>query len=370
MSLNEGLDPDLGKKLAALRYTPPRSVEKAALSRTAFLEQAQSLTGAVSISGERRPNGWMHALQSIFAVPRKEHSPMFSPLVTILIVISFVLGGGSLTVVGAQSSQPDQLLYTVKLLSEDARLQLAPGAQTALQLQLEFTDRRAAEIQMMFQNGKTPSEVIQNRYQNQIEKALRLAVGMADPQAIQALEQVRLHLQNEQQAFLQLNPNANPQSENALTRLKQMVQLHLQWLEEGLADPAGLRQQLGQQMEHKPAHQPDGNGGQGNPSQMGMTAMPGNPGVGGGHPWTNGTPTPGSGYGPGIGTGSCTACTPNAGNAGGMMGNPWTTGTPTPGSGYGPGPGPMPTQSTGAGTGGGMGPMPTSGMGGGGGMRP
>jgi hypothetical protein len=341
---------------------------------------------------------------------------MFSPIVTILIAISLVLGGGSLTVVGAQSSQPDQPLYGVKLLSEDARLQLTSNAQTAFQLQLEFADRRAAEIQTMFQNGKVPSASVQNRYQIQVEQTIRLAAGMPESQAVQALEQVRLRLQNQQQAFLQLNPGANPQAEAARTRLQQMIQQRLQWVEEGLADPAMLRQKL-QQQQH------NGNDGQGNPAQLGLTAMPGNPDMSSGNPWTTGTPTPGSGYGPGPGTGECTSFTPNAGGmggnpwttgtptpgssyGGGMGGNPWTTGTPTPGSsygggtgsnpwttgtptpgsGYGPGPGPMPTQTMGGGTGGGMGPqpsqtpdngsgmgpgpMPTSDMGGGGGMRP
>ncbi len=342
MSLNEGLDPELEKKLAALRATPPRSSEKAALGRAEFLAQAQSIGETVSKSGERRPNGWMHALQSIFDIPRKEHSPMFSPLVTVLIAVSLVLGGGGLTVAGAQSSQPDQPLYSVKLFSEEARLQLATNTGTSFQLHLEFIDRRAAEIEALFQNGKVPSQSVQNRYQNQVEQTMRLTVSMADPQAAQALEEIRLHLQNQQQAFLQLNPNANPQAAAALSALQQMIQQHLQWVAEGLADPAQLRLQLQQLQNQKPG----GMGGQGSPSQMRMTAMPGTPGMGSGNPWTTGTPTPGSGYGPGPGTGSCTTCTPNAG---GMMGNPWTTGTPSPGSGYGPGPGPMPTQKMGGG---------------------
>ncbi len=364
MSLNEGLDPELKKKLAFLQHTPPRTSEKAALGKAAFLAQAQALAGAVSKSVERRPNGWIQALQSIFAVPRKEHSPMFSPLATILIAISLVLGGGGLTIAGAQSSQPDQPLYGVKLLSEEARLQIAANTETVLQLRLEFTDRRAAEIKAIFQNGKVPSGIVQNRYQNQVEQTMRLAVNMPDPQAVQALEEVRLHLQNQQQAFLKLNPNANPQAEAALSALQQMIQQHLQWIAEGIADPAVLRLRLQQQQNQNPG----GIGG------------PGNPGMGGGSPMHTGTLIPGSGYGPGPGAGGCSSCTPNTG---GMMGNPWTTGTPSPGSGYGPGPGPMPTQTMGGGSGNGMGPgpmpyqtpgsgpgmgpgpQPTSGMGGG-----
>ncbi len=339
MSLNDGLDPEIEKKLAALRHVPLRSSEKAALGRAAFLAQAQSFAEAVSKSAKQRPNGWIRAFQSIFAIPQKEHSPMFSPLITILIAFSLVLGGGGLTVAGAQSSQPDQPLYSVKLLSEEARLQLAANTDDALRLHLQFIDRRAAEIKAIFASGKAPSMPVQNRYQNQVEQTMRLAVSMADPQAAQALEEIRLHLQNQQQDFLQLNPNANPQAEASLSALQQMIQQHLQWITEGLADPSQLRLLLQQQQNQKP----------------GGTGGPGNPGMGGSNPWTKGTPTPGSGYGPGPGTGGCSNCTPNAG---GMMGNPWTTGTPAPGSGYGPGPGPMPTQEMGGGSGNRMGPGP------------
>lgn len=344
MSLNNGLDSKMEKELEALKVVPPRSPEKAALGRAAFLNEAQAYAGAVSKSKDRRPNGWMQAIQSFFAVPRKEHSPMFSTIATILIAVSLVLGGGGLTVAGAQSSQPDQPLYPVKLLSEDARLRFASGANAVLQLLQEFTNRRAAEIQAMLEKGQVPPENTQSRYQNQVEQALSQSAGMPDQQAVQMLEQVRLFLQNQQQAFMQMNINANPQASAALDRTRQMLQLHLQWVEQGLSDPSRLRDQMRQM-------QQGGNNNPFNPSPMGMTPMPGTPGMGNGNMMAPGTITPGSGYGPG----------------------PMPSQTMGAGSGMGTGPGPMPapTQGAGSGMGGGMmptqqGPQPTSGMGGGG----
>src|SRR5512146_565 len=113
MSLNDRIESEVVKKLAVLRQVPPRSGEKAAAGRAAFLEEAQQISATVSKTGERRPNGWMHAIRSFFTIHRKEHSPMVSTLATIMIVVSLVLGGGGLTVAGAQSSQPDQPLYAV-----------------------------------------------------------------------------------------------------------------------------------------------------------------------------------------------------------------------------------------------------------------
>ncbi len=343
MSLNDRVNDEVVKKLAALHQVSPRSPEKAVIGRAEFLKEAQSIARTVSKPEERRPNRWMGALQSLFVNSRKEHSPMVSPLAMILIVMSLLFGGSGLTVAGAQSSLPDQPLYGLKLLSEEARLILTSSAETKLQLQLEFADRRSSEIQNLIEGGLLPSDLTQNRYQAHVEQTLQLASDMPEEQAIQAMEQIRLRLRHQQQAFLNLNPNTNPQCGAVVARIRQMLQQHLQWVEEGLADPVRLRARMRQHLWQQP--QPDTNDGATIPSPVSITGMPGGSGMGGGNPWTPGTPTPGGGYGPGMG------------NSGGMGGNPWTEGTPTPGSSYGPGPGPMTTQS---------GPQPTPGMGGGG----
>ena len=272
---------------------------------------------------------------------------MLSTLATLLLIVSLVLGGGGATVAAAQSSQPDQPLYGVKVLSEDVRLGLSAGPKSEYQLALEFANRRAGEIQKMLQAGSVPPESVQARYQNQVEQTIQYALNLPDDQAIQALEQIHTRLQNQQQAFLEIQANASPNAKAALIRSRQMLQERLQWVEEGLTDPTQLRDQL----RLRDRQQKQGIQSSATPSEQ---ATQESPGTGGGNPWTTGTPTPGSGYGPGPGTGDCGNCTPTADGQGG---NPWTTGTPTPGSGYGPGPGPDPTRTCTPGSG--PGPQPT-----------
>jgi len=347
MNSKNELDPRLVKKLAVLEAIPGRNPEKASQGRAAFLQAAQELAGAVTPPQKRRHNGWMHAIQSIFVIHRKEQSPMLSTLATLLLIVSLVLGGGGATVAAAQSSQPDQPLYGVKVLSEDVRLGLSAGPKSEYQLALEFANRRAGEIQKMLQAGSVPPESVQARYQNQVEQTIQYALNLPDDQAIQALEQIHTRLQNQQQAFLEIQANASPNAKAALIRSRQMLQERLQWVEEGLTDPTQLRDQL----RLRDRQQKQGIQSSATPSEQ---ATQESPGTGGGNPWTTGTPTPGSGYGPGPGTGDCGNCTPTADGQGG---NPWTTGTPTPGSGYGPGPGPDPTRTCTPGSG--PGPQPT-----------
>jgi len=349
MNPNEQVDPEMAAMLDVLRSVTPRNIEDGKYGRAAFLREAADVAEAVSKSKKRRPNGWMYTLQSIFTIPRKEHSPMFSSLATIMIIVSLVLGGSGATVVAAQNSQPDQALYSLKVLSEDVRLGLASDLQTEYQLTLEFANRRAEEIQSMLLAGNIPPEAVQARYQNQVEQAIQFALSLPNGQALQALEQIKVRLQTQQQALHQVKMSDSPNAIPFLTQTQQMLQERLQWLDEGLIDPQKLRDQLRQRTQQRQQDQQT----PGTPAAKFTEVMPG---TGGGNPWTTGTPTPGSGYGPGPGTGDCITCTP-VGN--GESHNPWTTGTPTPGSGYGPGPGPDSTRTCTPGSGGGSGPQST-----------
>ncbi len=327
-------------QLSYLKTEPDRKPEHVREGRAAFLAQAREVAAGVSHTEERRHKWWMHPIQTIFVNRRKEQSPMLATLATVLLVVSIVFGGGGVTVAAAQSSQPDQPLYGLKLLSEDVRFDLTSNPQSQYQLALEYTSRRAEEIQTMVQAGNVPPEAIQTRYQQQVEQAIRIAANLPDAQAVQALAQVKTRLQDQEQLFLQMQTGISLNAEAAVMRSRQMVQERLQWVDEGLSDPAQLRSQFRQQEgmnnDQENGQQQGGQqmGGMNNGENNGQGTQVMGPGMGDGNPWTDETPTPGSGYGPGPGTGDCTDCTPS-----GQSGNPWTTGTPTPGSSYGPGPG-------------------------------
>lgn len=251
---------------------------------------------------------------------------MFGTLGTVLLIVSLILGGSGITVAAAQSSQPDQGLYPVKILSEDVRSELTANEQARLRLALEFTNRRAEEIQAMVRAGKMPPDAVAARMQNEIDNALELAAGQPEQQALKSLEQIRQQIRNHEQSLLHLGSPANPPAEALLNRTREMLRDRLRLCEDGIQDPNALRERLRERKREggKPDQPPPGNPWTTGTPTPGSGYGPGpGPGDGDGNPWTTGTPTPGSGYGPGPGDG-----------------NPWTTGTPTPGSSYGPGPGP------------------------------
>jgi len=351
MKAEDELDQGITDWLSAMQNVPPRKAEKAAAGRAAFLQQAQAMKPAVSAQKKMRLNGWIVSLQS-FISRKKEQSPMFSTLATIVIIVSLLLGGGGVTVAAAQAALPDQPLYALKTWTEEARLGLTGDPQAEWQLALQFAERRMLELQRMVEGERPVPETLPARYQQQIERAIRAALGLPEEQAQAAMQQIRDRLRLQEQTMTQLHALAGTPAEPVLLRTMQMIQARIQWLEDGLQAPRQWQEhfRLNYPQEELP---PAGKQTQQNRGESGgygpgdgecQDCTPAGTGQGG-NPWTTGTPTPGAGYGEGNGGNPWTSDTPTpgAGYGDGQGGNPWTDATPTPGSGYGPGDGPKET---------------------------
>lgn len=303
MSINDEIEPDLLEKLTSLKSVPVRDPEKEKQGLVAFLKEASGVTPSITPEQNPRHNRWIYTLPSIFTVRRKEHSPMLNMLMTIIAIASLVLGGDGVAAAATQKSQPDQALYSFKLMSEDVRLSLSKETDQKLQLALDFADRRAAEINLMFQNGNLPSPAVRLRYQNQIEQMLQIALKLSDDLAVQALSQIQIRLKQQEQAFMRVQSNDSTNLTAVRAQIMQMVQERISWAEAGLEDPTQLRDQLqlrDQQQE------------QNREMQFTPSSQIEEPGAGpnAGNPWTTDTPTPGSGYGPGPGLNPTVTCTP------------------------------------------------------------
>jgi hypothetical protein len=317
MNSRNEIDPRLQKKLKMLQTSPVRNPTKVNEGRSLFLKHAVESARTVTATSKRRHIGWMQSLQSIFLIRPKEHSPMFTPFGTIMLIIALVFGGSGVTVAAAQGSQPDQLLYDVKLLSESTLLNLTSSPESQFNLALGFETRRADEILTIVDSGAILSAEVMTRFQSQIDQAIRLALNLSDDQVIQAFEQIQTRLQTQQQALIQVQTNGSPMAEAAMIQTREMIQERLQLLDAGEENYLQLRDQLRLQDQQNNLDQQNSN----TPSAQGSQMAPG---TDAGNPWTTGTPTPGSGYGPGSGTGDCTTCPPSGYGPGGQI-------TPIPG---------------------------------------
>jgi len=325
---NDEMDNKLQNIFDDLQDIPPRDPQAASRGRANFLKQAATLRRAVSRKADRRLSGWMNTIKSPFQ--RKERLPMLNTLIAVILAVAVLFGGSGATVYAAQDSLPDQALYQVKTWSEDAVLSLTGSPQARLQYALKFSERRVEEMAGLLAAGKPIPEAVETRLRNQLDLALKLAVGLDDPQMIQQLEQIRLRAEAQLQTVTRLRAGA-PQSEEPLltmaqTRLREQIQLAA----EGEMDPQELRlqiQQRTQQQEAQGTQTPGAGQEQQGPGPLDPSATPGQ-------------------YGPGPLNPSATPQRPGSGGDSGSGGN---TPTGTPG-GYGPG-SPSQTPQPGSGTG-------------------
>ena len=113
---------------------------------------------------------------------------MFQLAMTVVLALALVFGGGATTAVLAQNAQPDDVLYGVKLWTEDVRLDLESTPAEELELALEFANRRAAEVHGALQAEAPVPEPLRARFENQLQQMLRLASDIPDGEIVPALD--------------------------------------------------------------------------------------------------------------------------------------------------------------------------------------
>lgn len=338
--------------LEPLRSVPSRSPEAEQVGLRAFLsEAAQIRAKAVSAPPTARRNGWIFQLPtSNVRTPKsgKEHSPVFALAVKLVLVLALSVGGVGTTALAAQGSLPNDLLYPVKLATEDVGLALTADPQARLNLLLEQAQVRTIEMARLAERNEAIPGDVPLRLQTQLEAALHVAAQLGEPQMIAALGQICRATQTQSQLMKQVRLR-DPQNqalqaaERALTRTRGMCEL-------GLSEPQRLRHRINDGRPDTTPDQPDATPGEGNGYGPGPQATPCNECTPQGDqnqyrnqygPQPTGTPEPGSGCGPGPQATPCGGCTPEGDQNRNQHQNqygPRPSGTPDPGDGYGPGP--------------------------------
>ncbi len=329
MASKQEIDPEIQQKIRTLQHGDyVRSEMETIKGKTAFLKRAAEIKQTVSGSENRRLNNQQLEKKASIFTRRKEHSPMFSVLTSILIALSVILGGSGITVAAAQSSLPDEPLYNLKLFSEDTLMSLTSNPESQLELALNLFDRRVDEIQEEIAQGEIPTDETQQRLYNQIEKTISLAANLPEDKAITALEKIQLRLLTQQELMAQTQNNGTDTALMVMNQTKVMLQERVMAIENEKANLMQTRQEQQNQFSSETPFDP-GQVHSGAPDQqtpLGDSApMNNSHDATGNNPWTTGTPTPGNGYGPGDGTGDCTTCTPSQN---GQTGNNQPTMTP------------------------------------------
>lgn len=306
------------------KQTPERSVENWRNGRERFLQQAQTIA--------QKEKSSARAVESHRTSTLPQKTLQLKPVLIVFLVLLFLAGGGGLAVSSAQASYPGDLLYRVKTISEDIETGMMVKPENELTRVMDFTDRRVDEIGHLLETQAAIPQRVQNRYQNQLENAIKLALAAPDNRVVAELTQLRERVKRQQERLAGFGSRTSMNNLSVFEAIQSMLKERLGWIDSGIGNPEVLREQMRlREMERRGTAWP-------------FTLTPGSNTA---TTYLSATPTPksGNGYGPGL--------TP--------------TGTRTPGDGYGPGPNPTGTRTPGGykpnptntGTPGGNGPNPT-----------
>ena len=169
---------------------------------------------------------------------------MLSTFASIIIAVTLLLGGSGATVAAAQSSLPGDILYDLKLLSENTAAQFVADPEVQFDLSLDLLERRAEEIQTLLLDRQVPAEETITRYQDQIEQAIILSLNLSEDQIAQAFAQIQIRLQTQEQTMAQIRVNASPEALQYMLQMQKMVQERLQILSSGEESYLHIQDQL------------------------------------------------------------------------------------------------------------------------------
>jgi len=243
------LETRLRQRLEGLRTPAPRDPQKAMLGRERYLSSVKALQAEkarflpVSATPLERLNEWIK--RNLNPPMRKERKLMFSLLTTIMVVVTLMAGGAG-AVYAAQDSLPDDFLYPVKTLAEDVRLGLTSNPQSEVELALAYANRRVAEMVALQVAGEAIPEDVAARLLAELDLALDAAATMEDPDMIQALDTIGVHIRKLDRDMVQGRTKAPIDADPLIEQVRAMLRWQVGLVDDALVDPGGFRLRLNQ----------------------------------------------------------------------------------------------------------------------------
>ena len=209
---------------------PPRGLAagRRRLLETAAQQRVQApATRTLSHNTERKPK-----MQLLFA------TKIVSAVLAVVVSLSAVGGGAA---VAANGSIPGDVLYPVKLTSEDVRMALASAPAGQVALALQFADQRVAEIRAMVGRERQVPETVVTRMEQHVSQAMNQAARASDEEMPGLLERIMQRTQAQAQALEQLRARAQEQNQAQLEEAERICEQAHEEARAGLDDPQTFR---------------------------------------------------------------------------------------------------------------------------------
>ncbi len=242
-------------RLAQLKQTgcyPGRDPAMAADRRAQYLRQVQSILEYKSarkvapLSPFRSVKEWVEKHFSL-NIRKKGLMGQNAYLIILLItVISLACTGAALA--AAQTSQPAQLLYPLKLISEDIRLHFVTDPQGKFNLLLSFSDRRIEEVLTLRAKSRLVPIEVAARLDDEIQRLFQIAATSDDQAMLHFLRKMRDHLNQYEQQMAIAQKGESGISDPVYEHLRAMLRSMSVFTESGLKLPEIFRQRMRQNL--------------------------------------------------------------------------------------------------------------------------
>jgi hypothetical protein len=131
---------------------------------------------------------------------------------------------------------PDEALYPIKLMIEEAQLSLASTPDAQIDVHLEQAQQRVREMAQLTDRGAGIPEGVPARLQSRLQAAMQIAAQLDDQHLQPALERIQLRTQDQLREMERLHLNEAAQ---ILTQARELAQL-------GQSDPQAFRARFGE----------------------------------------------------------------------------------------------------------------------------
>lgn len=267
---NNKLNSELEKMLNNLQEVPERDLQDSHAGRENYIAQIKSLNPRPVVSRKSARQGK--------PVGRQAWVTRFAAVAAVLLVALTSLGG---TVYAAQAAQPDDLLYPVKMLTEEIQVRLEGDPEDKLDLYVFFANRRMQEIHDQLAAGEQVSEKALERLEMHTRNMLQQAAQLEDGAMERALRQIENNLQLQNQMMTVLGKEESQGNSETLEQNQEKVRERLEMVRDGIKEPKGFKERM--RNEQSGEGKPDAN--QGDPVGPGTgqdgTGIPSGNGTGG-----------------------------------------------------------------------------------------
>jgi hypothetical protein len=183
-------------------------------------------------------------------IGRRKMSMMlaYKVLAAVMAVVVAVAGMGG-SVVLAADSLPGELLYPVKLVSEDVSLALTLDPASRAELALDFASERVQEMERLLQRGEDVPEAVVARLTRQMEQVM-VEIARSRPEEVPALlERVTERAQMHQQTLEDAATGVGEETQDRLREASRVMERACQSAEN---DPLYLEHQYEERYEGTP----------------------------------------------------------------------------------------------------------------------